>query len=106
MSAWQNVAPAADLAEGAYVSKEIDGIRIAVFRVDGALYAIEDVCTHDGGRLTGGPRSGCRVICPRHGAAFDLATGAVLAPPAYAPIATFPVQVVADWIQIRIPDDF
>ena len=63
-------------------------------------------CTHDGGRLTGGTRDGCRIVCPRHGAAFDLRTGAGLAPPAYGPLTTFAARTVDDRIEIAIPDDF
>ena len=106
MSDWIPVAKVAELAPGQWRVVDADGAQIVVFNLGGEYFAIEDVCTHDGGRLTGGPREGCRLVCPRHGAAFDLRTGAVLAPPAYNPIATFPVQIAVDWIQVRIPDDF
>jgi 3-phenylpropionate/trans-cinnamate dioxygenase ferredoxin component len=68
-------------------------VSIAVFNVDGELYAVEDICTHDGGELAGGEIHGHEVECPRHGARFDLRTGAALCPPAYEPIAKFPVRV-------------
>ena len=42
------------------------------------FYAIEDVCTHDGGILTGGPVEGDEVVCPRHGARFCVRTGEAL----------------------------
>ena len=66
---------------------------IAVFNIDGELYAIEDICTHDGGELTGGVIEGRQVECPRHGARFDITTGEALTPPAYEPTAKFPVKV-------------
>ena len=106
MSDWHDFAAAGELPEGGYLRRDVDGITIAVFRVNGALHAIEDVCTHDGGRLTGGPREGCRLVCPRHGAAFDLRTGAVLAPPAYGPLTTFAVREANDRIEVAIPEDF
>ncbi|TBR40041.1 MULTISPECIES: non-heme iron oxygenase ferredoxin subunit [Dyella] len=65
---------------------------IAVYNIDGDLYAVEDVCTHDGGDLAGGEVHGFEVECPRHGARFDVRTGAVMCPPAYEPIASFPVK--------------
>lgn len=65
---------------------------IAVYNIDGSLYAIEDTCTHDGGDLAGGEVFGFEVECPRHGARFDLRTGAVTRPPAYEAIASFPVR--------------
>ena len=65
---------------------------IAVYNIDGDLYAVEDVCTHDCGELAGGEVHGFEVECPRHGARFDLRSGAVTSPPACAPIACFPVR--------------
>ena len=79
---------------------EVAGRFIAVYNVDGALYAIEDVCSHDGNPLAEGPREGLEVICPRHGARFCLRTGAALSPPAYEPVATFPVAVVDGRLRI------
>ena len=67
-------------------------LRPGLRNIDGALYAIEDVCSHDGGELAGGDVYGFEVECPRHGARFDLRTGAVTKPPAYEPIASFPVR--------------
>lgn len=74
---------------------------IAVFNIDGELYAIEDVCTHDGGELAGGPLEGFAVECPRHGAKFDVRTGEALCAPAYLPTAKFPVMVEADAVWTR-----
>lgn len=74
---------------------------IAVFNVDGELYAVEDICTHDGGELAGGEIHGFEVECPRHGARFDLRTGAAMCPPAYEPIAKFPVVVAGGVIYTR-----
>jgi nitrite reductase/ring-hydroxylating ferredoxin subunit len=65
---------------------------IAVYNIDGDLYAIEDVCTHDGGELAGGPVIGFEVECVRHGARFDVRSGGVTCPPAYEPVTTFPVR--------------
>lgn len=74
---------------------------IAVYNIDGDLYAIEDVCSHDGGDLAGGDVHGFEVECPRHGARFDVRTGAVTCPPAYEPIASFPVHEVDGQIWTR-----
>src|SRR3954452_10032343 len=66
-----------------------------VYNLDGELYAIEDRCSHDDGPLCEGPvdLTDCTVICPRHGSKFEIKTGRVLNPPAYAPVQTFPVRV-------------
>jgi phosphohistidine phosphatase SixA len=86
---WTHVSAASAIAPGDYAQVEVDGIIVAVFNIDGNFYAIEDVCTHDGGGLAGGAVEDCQVICPRHGARFCLRTGAALSPPAYEPVRTF-----------------
>ena len=57
---------------------EIDELPIAVFNVDGKFYAIGDVCTHDDGPLGDGELDGYQIICPRHGARFDIRSGKAL----------------------------
>lgn len=101
MSEWVNVASADEIQPGQYKTIELNNVLIAVFNVDGEFHAIEDVCTHDGGILTGGTVKGCVVTCPRHGAQFDVRTGAVLAEPAYEPVATFPVRLHEGMVQVR-----
>ena len=91
----------AELLPGEYKIAYDGDVPIAVYNIDGELYAIEDVCTHDGGELAGGALHGFAVECPRHGARFDLRTGAVLAPPAYEPVAKFPVKMEGDAVFTR-----
>jgi 3-phenylpropionate/trans-cinnamate dioxygenase ferredoxin subunit len=80
---------------------DVDGARIAVFNLGGRYCAIEDVCTHDGGILTGGSVEGDEIVCPRHGARFNICTGEALAPPAFEPTAVFPVRVSKGEIEVR-----
>jgi 3-phenylpropionate/trans-cinnamate dioxygenase ferredoxin component len=101
MSDWVTVARAGELAPGEWRVVDVDDTQIAVFNLDGELHAIEDVCTHDGGQLTGGTVEGDRIVCPRHGARFCIRTGAALSAPAYDPIETFPVRVENGQIQVR-----
>lgn len=101
MSDWIDVGLAADLPPGTHKVTEADGVMIAVFNVDGNFYAIEDVCTHDGGILTGGPINGCIITCPRHGATFDIRSGEALSAPAYEPTASFPVRIHDGMIQTK-----
>ena len=70
-----------------------DGTRIAVCNVNGKFFAIEDVCTHDAGSLDQGELDGKEVECIRHGARFDVTTGAATRMPAIVPVKTFPVRV-------------
>jgi len=101
MSDWVRVCPAAQLPPGTHRVVDVDGARIAVFNLEGRYCAIEDLCTHDGGILTGGPVEGDQIVCPRHGARFCIRTGEVLAPPAFEPIAIFPVRVNNGEIEVR-----
>jgi 3-phenylpropionate/trans-cinnamate dioxygenase ferredoxin subunit len=101
MSDWVTVARVDDLKPGARQLVDVDGSQLVVFNIEGKYYAIEDVCTHDGGQLTGGEVEGDQIICPRHGARFCIRTGAALTAPAYEPTATFPVRIENDEIQVR-----
>jgi 3-phenylpropionate/trans-cinnamate dioxygenase ferredoxin subunit len=98
---WIPVAPADSIAAGDFAQTEIDGAIVAVFNSDGQFYAIEDVCTHDGGGLAGGVIENCQVACPRHGAKFCLRTGAALTPPAYEPVRTYPTRVNAGMVEVE-----
>ncbi len=98
---WIKVAPAASIAPGDYASVEIDGRFVAVFNVDGEFLAVDDVCTHDGEGLAGGEVEGDVVTCPRHGARFSLRTGAVLSPPAYEPVRTWPTRVTDGMVEVE-----
>jgi 3-phenylpropionate/trans-cinnamate dioxygenase ferredoxin component len=101
MSDWVDVAPVNELSPETPRVVEVDGAMVAVFILDGQYYAIEDVCTHDGGELASGELEGDEIICPRHGARFNIKTGEVTAPPAYEPVATFPVRVHNGVVQVR-----
>jgi 3-phenylpropionate/trans-cinnamate dioxygenase ferredoxin subunit len=101
---WLQVAPAASIADGDYAQIEIDATLVAVFNIHGTFYAIEDVCTHDGGELAGGALEDDVVICPRHGARFCLRTGAALTPPAYEPVKTFETRIVDGFVEVKSPN--
>jgi 3-phenylpropionate/trans-cinnamate dioxygenase ferredoxin subunit len=74
----------------------VDGVPVLLCNVDGEIYAVEDVCTHDGGALDGGELEGPRIMCPRHGAFFDVTTGKALTLPAITPLPTYPVRIDGD----------
>lgn len=101
MTDWVDVASEDELTPGTHKVVDVDDVPIAVFNVEGEFYAIEDVCTHDGGVLTGGTVEGCEIECPRHGARFDIRTGEALTPPAYEPTAKFPVRVENGVVQVK-----
>ena len=101
MSDWITVAKVGELAPGDHRVVDVDGAAVVVFNLGGEYYAIEDVCTHDGGQLTGGTVEGDEIVCPRHGARFSIRTGDALSAPAYEPVAKFPVRVENGVIQVR-----
>ena len=101
MSDWFDVVEDASLAEGKQAAADVDGVAVAVFRIDGALYAVQDVCTHDGAEIASGTRENGEIVCPRHGARFCLKTGKVLRGPAYEDLPCFPVRVLDGVIQVR-----
>ena len=70
-----------------------NGRELAVSNIEGAYFAIDDVCTHDGGTLGEGRLRNGRVICPRHGAAFDARTGKVLSLPAVKSVRGYAVTI-------------
>ncbi len=78
---------------------------IAVFNVDGELYAIDDTCTHQDASLADGWLEGCLVECPLHASSFDLRTGQPTCPPAKRPVRTHPVSVEGGHIYLHVRAD-
>lgn len=102
---WVEVAATDDVAEGQVGTFTVEGHRVAVARANGQLYAVQDLCTHDDGPLGEGEVEGFAIQCPRHGARFDIRSGAVLRMPAVQPIETFPVMEKEDRILVAIPEE-
>jgi len=102
MPSFVKVATRAELPIGGKLLVEVDGRAIAVFNVDGTYYAIDDVCTHDGGPLAEGELMGCEIECPRHGARFDVRTGKPLCMPAIEPVAVHATEVQGDDIYVAL----
>lgn len=101
MSDWIDVAPATEFPPGSHRIVDADGVAIAVFNVNGRYCAIEDLCSHEAETLSNGKVEGFEVICPRHAARFSLISGDALSPPAYEPVAVFPVRVEDGIVQVR-----
>lgn len=99
---WEPIAAVDELISGDRKSVFIDDIPALLIRLGDQYFAVEDLCTHDGQPLTDGPLEGQAIICPRHGAKFDLATGQPLCMPATSPIQTFLVDVRVDGIYAAV----
>jgi 3-phenylpropionate/trans-cinnamate dioxygenase ferredoxin subunit len=102
MSITTPVAQKSDIAAGSTQAVHVGGQDVLLCNVDGTIYAVEDICTHDGGALDAGEIEGCRVMCPRHGAYFDVTTGAALTLPAILPLKTYSVRVEGDSIFVDV----
>src|SRR3989442_15952978 len=81
---------------------EVEGQKIALFRVGEAFHALSDTCTHRGGPLSEGTVEGAEVTCPWHGARFDIKTGAVMGPPAGREVRSYPGRVTGADIEIEV----
>jgi len=104
MSSFVKVATRDELPNGGKKVVDIEGRAVALFHVDGNFYAIDDVCTHDGGPLADGELIDCEIQCPRHGARFDLKTGRPLCMPAFEPVAVHIVEIRGDDVYVAIQD--
>ena len=99
----ERVARKSDIAAGTVQVYEVGGRSICLANLDGEnFYAIDNLCTHDGGPLGEGKLADGTVECPRHGARFDLKTGAVRALPAVRPVKTYGVEVSGEEICVEV----
>jgi len=97
------IASLSELPNGDRLYLEIDSQEIVIFNIAGMLCAIGDVCSHDGSPLGDGDLEQYEIICPRHGARFDIRSGNVTALPAVEDIPAFPVRVEPGRISIGLP---
>lgn len=103
MPSFVTVARRAAVPPGGALRVEVNETVISLWDLNGTLYAIHDICTHEEEYLSEGVIvDGCCVECPLHGAIFDLATGAARALPATTPVRTYPVRVIGEDVQIEI----
>ena len=102
MADFRKVAAINEIQPGTKKVFEIDGIMVALFNVNGEYYAIEDICSHDGGALVEGELHGYEITCPRHSARFDIRTGKPLCMPAITSIRHFPVKTENDFLWIDL----
>jgi 3-phenylpropionate/trans-cinnamate dioxygenase ferredoxin subunit len=98
------LAKTSEVAPGQVKVYEAQGRRIALCNVDGAFYAIDDICTHDGGSLDQGELDGHQIECPRHGARFDVRSGRALALPAVMPVRSYPVRVEDGVVKVGLDE--
>lgn len=104
MAEFVRVANQDEIPAGGSKLVEVKDVRIAIFNLDGEFYAIEDMCTHDGGPLVEGEIvNECQVQCPRHGARFDIRTGAAVSFPAFSPTNSYAIRLDGDDLWVESP---
>jgi naphthalene 1,2-dioxygenase ferredoxin component len=99
---WTKAASRGHLGEGDVLGVVIGGKEIALYDLDGTLYATDDICTHAYAKLSDGWLDKGEIECPLHAGRFDVKTGNVTAPPCTDDLKTYPVRVVGDEIQIKL----
>ena len=87
------IAPVDELPNGERLFVDIGDTPIVIFNIAGKYFAIGDVCSHDNGPLGDGNLEGHNIVCPRHGAEFDVHTGKVTSMPAVEDIPAYPVKI-------------
>jgi 3-phenylpropionate/trans-cinnamate dioxygenase ferredoxin subunit len=96
------IAPVEELPNGERLFVDIGDTPVVVFNIAGEIFAIGDLCTHDDGPLGDGDIEDFNVVCPRHGAEFDVRTGKAVSMPAVVDIPAFPVRVVDGMIEVGV----
>jgi nitrite reductase/ring-hydroxylating ferredoxin subunit len=98
---WTRALPEADLPDDSPTAVEAEGRQIMLYRHNGSLYAIDNICGHAGGLLSRGTVAGLTVTCPLHGSRFALGDGCVSRGPASQPQPVLPTRIRNGWIEVR-----
>jgi 3-phenylpropionate/trans-cinnamate dioxygenase ferredoxin subunit len=104
MSEFTRVAKTSEIPDPGRKLVEVDDQLVVLIHAAGNYYAIDDVCTHDGGPLGEGELDGFAIACPRHGARFDVRDGRALTMPATRPTKVHEVKVEGDDILVKLSD--
>lgn len=96
------VAPLEQLAENKVNCFDVEGVRIVLCKVDGEVYAVENQCSHAESTFDKGRVRRHKLLCPLHGAIFDVRDGSVLGAPAFSPIKSYPVRIEDDQVLVKL----
>ena len=98
------IADLSELASGEKLYVEIGDLELVVFNIAGEIFAIGDVCSHDGAPLGEGEIEEFEVVCPRHGARFNIRSGKATELPAVEDIPAYPVRMINNQIEVGVPE--
>jgi naphthalene 1,2-dioxygenase system ferredoxin subunit len=99
---WIKAANRGDLSEGEVLGVLVSGREIALYDLDGEVFATDDICTHAYAKLSDGWLDKGEIECPLHAGRFDAKTGKALCPPVTEDVKTYPVRIVGDDIQVKL----
>jgi 3-phenylpropionate/trans-cinnamate dioxygenase ferredoxin subunit len=92
----------AEIPQGSMQARVLEGREIVICHTREGVFALDNICTHAHARMCEGRLRATRLVCPLHGASFDIRDGKVLGPPAVMPLPTFPVRVVDGTIEVAL----
>ncbi|MDQ3083967.1 MAG: non-heme iron oxygenase ferredoxin subunit [Thermoproteota archaeon] len=97
------IADTKDIQPSQMKEVQVDGESICIVNVEGKYYAIDSICTHEGGPLADGVLEGHEIECPWHNSKVDVRTGEVIRPPANEPEPAYEVKIEGNNILIKLP---
>lgn len=100
--AWHRVAAATDVPEGRMKGVVLDGHDVVIVHARDGWFALENICSHAYAKMDEGRLRGCRLICPLHGASYDVRDGSVLGAPATTPLRTHRLRIVDDAVEVAL----
>ncbi len=103
MAEFQGVLRLADVPLGGMRTCVLGGRELVICHTREGVFALDNICTHAHARLCEGRLRATRLVCPLHGASFDIRDGRVLAAPAEVPLATYAVRIIAGTIEVALP---
>jgi 3-phenylpropionate/trans-cinnamate dioxygenase ferredoxin subunit len=92
----------AEIPQGSMQAKVLEGREIVICHTREGVFALDNICTHAHARMCEGRLRATRLVCPLHGASFDIRDGRVLGAPAVVPLPTYPVRVVDGMIEVSL----
>lgn len=101
---WEGVGSREDLEAAGRVVGRARGWSVVVVLLDGAVHALENRCSHATAALDTGVLRGCELICPLHGARFDVRDGTCVGPPATQPVRSFPARLNGEVVEVALPE--
>ncbi|HZO22227.1 MAG TPA: non-heme iron oxygenase ferredoxin subunit [Steroidobacteraceae bacterium] len=99
---FESVLPLTGIRRGSMCAYTVAAREILICHTREGVFALDNICTHAHARMCEGWLKATRIVCPLHGASFDIRDGKVLGPPAELPLPSFPVRIVARMIEVAV----